>query len=254
MLECNDMPSLLRPAQHAFALSEWLRKTTIYDGSLADWMGMVAGLSSLSVDDPDDMCAGDPGLEKAFFEGREAVQLAGTRLLYAASALHSALHLVDDGQTDSGPLDERLVAAVAGSEGQPFLHSKAVLGRLGSTPARRKATADGEAVAVALAGVRFWRGFMSVGFGIPNVESAGDSYQLGGRDLVDSTEAATTCLLMTIQRLLLLATDRGVLTFFEETFDPSGEPFWIIQAGGEGQWVEAPAMRDVLPALHLDVA
>jgi hypothetical protein len=254
MPESADTPSLLRPVQHAFALSEWLRKTTIYDGPLAAWMGMVAGLSSLSVDDPDDMCAGDPGLENAFFEGREAVQMAGTRLLYAASALHSALHLVDDGQTDGEPFDERLVAALVGSAEQPFAHSRTVLDRLRSTAAGRKATAGGEGVAVAIAGVQFWRGFMRAGFEIPNVESEGDSYRPGGGDLVDSTEAATTCLLMTIQRLLLVATDRGTLAFFEETFDPSGEPFWIIQTGGEGQWVEAPAMRDVLPALHLDVA
>jgi hypothetical protein len=253
---CDIRPAVVDPSVHARQLAHWLRTVAnvAYQdlpSSLTAWLDMTAGLR-INIEPPyETMCSAAAEHDEVALHTASIYHLAVTRLLYAGSALMTTLTMFDSRQWLEMPILHVCRDALAFSPEASLLHEECILST-SSTRRRADTSLDAHGIAVAEAGLSCWQRHMQGGFWIPEPISDGESWEPGDSTCVVVMGAGATCLLMTVQRLLLRALEEGVISPVEHVLELDDE-LWIPQSEGGGRWESSLGIREALTVLHLQV-
>jgi hypothetical protein len=261
MVACSSRPALAGPGEHARSLTQWLRTATSVDyedlsSSLLAWLDMVAGLNELQIDAPyDAMCSAAAEHDAAAMSTAKTHQMAATRLLYTGAALTTALRMSEAPRSSGVDLQQCCRDVLALAPAMPLLHEVCVVsaagaGDRGSLSPGSQHDLDKHGLKVAEAGIACWQMRVTGGFLIPEPISTADSWIPGDTTDVFVMEAGMTCLLMTVQRLLLRAVNDGLIAPVQDLMEFEDE-IWVPRASGGGAWVDTLEMSEALTVLHL---
>lgn len=274
---CPGPPRIVDSMEHISRLSDWFHQTyeclndtaetePLSWPSVAYWFALAAGLRELEIDlttRASWMCSRARQYEVAASDTASSYHLELTRLLYVYAGAEVAVTVMTQGMSDNVGAMNRLMR-VFGAERISLQHDMCTLRHLADhiseeTVLRNNAKLarivsnyeHDPAMAAARIGFQFRHLFAHGNVAHPAPVGEGDSWEDGAGPERCIVRNAITCLLLTVQRLMMQAVSSGQLTPDDYPIELA-DGLWLGGDDPDSQWAWEADPSEYIAILHLE--